>query len=145
MEYDGKFDIKNRLGLSLSYVKTETKGIQPFFNTRESGDALNVPIPDTAQILANAVYIYAFTPAFSLASHLYYTGPKVQNAQKYVIDGFADLTETLNYNLSPDLLVSLSVKNALNQTHYVPSSWAYHPDGLPREERYYSLRVSARF
>lgn len=145
LEYEGKLDVKNRVAATLSYVTTKTDGLQPFYNTGDSGDAKDVPIPDTATWLANLVYTHAFTPSLTLASRGYYMGEKTQNASGETLDDFIDVTETLHYYITPDWQVALSVKNFLNQRHVVPSNWAFHEEGLPREERYYTLQVSARF
>ena len=145
LEYEGKLDVKNRVAATLSYVTTKTEGVQPFYNTGDKGDAKDVPIPDTATWLANLIYTHAFSPSWTLASRAYYMGEKTQNANRETLDDLIDVTETLHYHISPDWRLSFSIKNFLNQHHVVPSNWAFHEEGLPREERYYTLQVSAKF
>lgn len=145
LEYEGKLDVKNRVGATLSYVTTRAEGAQPFFNTDKKADFADVTIPDTASWLANLIYTHAFTPSLTLASRAYYMGEKAQNATRETLDDFIDVSETLHYYITPDWQLAFSVKNFLNQRHVVPSNWAFHEEGLPREERYYTLQVSARF
>lgn len=144
-EYETKFDIKNKLYLSASLLDTMAYGLQPYYNTQTLSDGKDVPIPDVSNILANGVHNYSFSNNLSLSSRVYYIGEKTMNAKREKIDDFVDVTETLNYQLDKDWKVSLSIKNLLDDTHYMPSSWAFHEDGLIREERYYSLRVAGSF
>jgi len=144
-EYDGKLDIKNKIVLSASYLYTMAYGLQPYYNTQKKSDGKDVPIPDVSEILANAIYTHSFSKSLSLASRVYYIGEKTQNGARNRLDDFVDVTETLHYYINADWQISLSVKNLLDDKHYVPSSWSFHKDGLPREERYCSIRLAGSF
>jgi len=142
IEYDAEITYTQKLGMSASLAKTVAYGYQPFYTNEFEKD---VAMPDISDVIIRLDHDVRWGEGIGVNSRIAYIGPKRQNANQHHIDGWVGVDETLRYRFNETFEGYFMIRNLLNDPQVLPSSWAFHPEGLPREGRHYALQLTAAF